>query len=375
MLRITRRYSADVDFTFSADQEALREATRAVLADHATSAYVQAMADDPRGYTESVWAEVNRSGWPALLVPVDQGGLGLGLVDAVVALEETGRIPFPGPFFSSAVLATIAARRLGATDLLEQLAAGERRGSVALEEMGHDDPVDRVRTRAHRKGAEWLLNGSKPVVLDGHTADWVIVVARTPEGLGSFLIEEPVADPVPTMDPTRKAARLELHDTPAVPIGPRGDHSAIWRRVSDDAAVGLAAELVGVAEAAMEQAAEYAKARVQFDRPIATHQVIQHKIVDMLHHLELGRVGVYYAAWASDVDDEHRARAAAVAKSAMAAAAIFVTAEDIQVHGAAGFTWENPAHFLYKRAKQNDLMLGYQGWQRQRIADFVLDGA
>ena len=370
-----RRYDPGVDFTFSADQDALRDAARAVLADHATSSYVLAMADDPRGFTDDVWGRIVESGWSGLLVPVDQGGLGLGLVDAVVVLEETGRIPLPGPFFSSAILATIAARRLGATELLEALASGEQRGSVALEEMGHGDPVDRVRTRAHRTGAEWVLNGAKPLVLDGHTADWLIVVARTPEGLGSFLIEEPVADAVPTMDPTRKAARLELHDTPAVPIGPRGDHTAIWRRVNDDGAVGLAAELVGVAEAAMEQASEYAKTRVQFDRPIATHQVIQHKIVDMLHRLELGRVGVHSAAWASDVDDEHRARSAAVAKSYMAEAAIFVTAEDIQVHGAVGFTWENPAHFLYKRAKQNDLMLGYQGWQRRRIADFVLDGA
>ena len=364
-----------MDFTFSADQDALRDAVRAVLDVHAPAAYVGAMADDSAGFTPTVWDRVVASGWPALLVPVDQGGLGLGLVDAVVVLEETGRIPFPGPFFSSAVLATLAARRLGVTELLEPLASGGRRGSVALEEMGHGDPVDRVRSSARRKGADWVVNGSKPLVLDGHTADWIIVAARTPEGLGSFLIEEPDAIEVPTLDPTRKAARLELVDTPAVPIGPRGDHSAIWRRVNDDAAVGLAAELVGVAEAAMDQATEYAKLRVQFDRPIATHQVIQHKIVDMLHLLELGRVGVHYAAWASDVDDPDRARAAAVAKAAMAEAAIFVTGENIQVHGAVGFTWENPAHFLYKRAKQNDLMLGYQGWQRQRIADFVLDPA
>jgi alkylation response protein AidB-like acyl-CoA dehydrogenase len=120
-------------------------------------------------------------------------------------------------------------------------------------------------------------------------------------------------------------------------------------------------------------ATEYSKARVQFDKPIATHQVIQHKIVDMLHKLELGRVGVHFAAWSSDVDDEHRERAAAIAKSSMAEAAVFVTAENIQVHGAVGFTWDSDAQFFYKRAKQNDTLLGYQGWQRQRIADFVLD--
>jgi alkylation response protein AidB-like acyl-CoA dehydrogenase len=214
-------------------------------------------------------------------------------------------------------------------------------------------------------------------VLDGHAADWVVVAARTPEGIGSFLLErasleEGAPEPVPTLDPTRAAARLVLADTPARPIGPAGDHTSHWHRIADDAAVGLAAELVGVAEAAMAHATEYAKVRVQFDEPLAARQVIQHKIVDMLHLLELGRVGVHYAAWASDVDAADRARAAAVAKSSMAEAAVHVTGENIQVHGAVGFTWENRAHLLFKRAKQNDLLLGYQGWQRRRVADAVL---
>jgi alkylation response protein AidB-like acyl-CoA dehydrogenase len=193
--------------------------------------------------------------------------------------------------------------------------------------------------------------------------------------MGSFLVENPAqhgAEPVPTMDPTRKAARVVFEETPAKPLGPLGDHEPIWKRVADDAAVALSAELVGVCEAALGMATDYSKARVQFDQPIATHQVIQHKIVDMLHRLELGRVGVHFAAWASDADDEQRDRAAAIAKSSMADAAVFVTAENIQVHGAVGFTWDCDAQFFYKRAKQNDVLLGYQGWQRQRIADLVI---
>jgi alkylation response protein AidB-like acyl-CoA dehydrogenase len=362
-----------MDFTFSEDQDALRASVRSFLADRSPSAYVRAMGDDERGFTDELWAELAGLGWTGILVPEEQGGLGLSLVDAVVVLEEMGRVPFPGPYFSSAIEATIAARRLGAFDLLESLADGSRRGTIALDELGHGDPVERIRTRARRKGAEWVLSGLKPLVLDGHTADWVIVAARTQEGIGSFLIESPVAEAVPVMDPTRKAARIELDETPAIPVGPIGDHQAIWRRIADDAAVGLSAELVGVCEAALEMATEYSKARVQFDKPIATHQVIQHKIVDMLHHLELGRVGVHFAAWSSDVNDEHRSRAAAIAKSSMAEGAVFVTAENIQVHGAVGFTWDSDAQFFYKRAKQNDTLLGYQGWQRQRIADLVLD--
>jgi alkylation response protein AidB-like acyl-CoA dehydrogenase len=364
-----------MDFTFSDDQDALRDAVRSFLANEAPRAYVRAMADDDRGFTDELWGRISDVGWPGLLVPEAQGGLGLGLVDMTVVMEEMGRLPFPGPFFSSAVFATLAARRLGADDLLAPLASGTLRGTVALEEQGHGDPVDRVRTRARRKGATWVLNGMKPLVLDGHTADWVIAVARTEEGIGSFLIQAPDAEAIPTLDPTRKAARLVLEDTPAEPIGPIADQTATWHRIVDDAAVMLAAELVGACDAALELAVEYAKVRVQFDRPIASFQAIRHKAVDMLHRLELSRVGTHYAAWTSDVDDPARESAAAMAKGFVGEAAVFVSSEDIQIHGGVGFTWDCDAHFYYKRAKQNDAMLGYQGFQRRRLADLVLDPA
>ena len=196
-----------MDFTFSDDQDALRGSVRSFLEREAPDQYVRAMADDERGFTDEVWDKVAELGWPGLLVPEANGGLGLGLVDMAVVMEEMGRLPFPAPFFSSAVFATLAARALGDADLLAQLASGAIRGTVALEELGHGDPVDRVHTRARRKDADWILTGHKPLVLDGHTADWAIVVARTEDGLGSFLLEAPRGEPVPTMDPTRKAAR------------------------------------------------------------------------------------------------------------------------------------------------------------------------
>lgn len=362
-----------MDFTFSADQDALRDSVRSFLERETPNRYVRDMADDERGFTDEVWDKIAALGWPALLVPEANGGLGLGLVDMVVVMEEMGRVALPGPFFSSAVLATVAVRALEADDLLTQLASGAIRGTVALEEAGHDDPVDRVRTRARRKGADWVLTGHKPLILDGHTADWAIVVARSEEGLRSFLLEAPNAEPIPTIDPTRKAARLVLEERRAVPVGPRGDQTAIWRRITDDAGVMLCGELVGATDAALALAVEYAKVRVQFDRPIAGFQAIRHKAVDMLHPLELARVGTHYAAWASDSEDPERERAAAMAKGFVAEAAVKVTADDIQIHGGVGFTWDCDAHFFYKRAKMNDGLLGYQGWQRRRLAELVLD--
>ncbi|MBL8774779.1 MAG: acyl-CoA/acyl-ACP dehydrogenase [Acidimicrobiales bacterium] len=361
-----------MEFTFSDDQEALRGAVRQFLAAESPMSYVRERWESDDGVTDEVWRQIVDLGWTGLLVPEAQGGLGLGLVDLVVVQEEMGRVPFPGPYFSSSILATLAAVRLGLTDRTAALAAGECTGTVALDEQGHGDPVDRVRTRASRKSGRWRLTGHKPIVLDGHRADWVLVAARTQEGLGTFVIERPEAELVPTWDGGRKVARLVLDDTPADPVGPDGDHTALWRRVADDANVALCAELVGGMEQANHLAVEYAKVRVQFGRPIATFQVIKHKTVDMLHRLELSRVGTHYAAWASDADEPVRAEAVAMAKGYVPEAAVFVSGECIQIHGGVGFTWDCDAHLHYRRAKQDDLLLGYQGWSRQRLADEVL---
>jgi alkylation response protein AidB-like acyl-CoA dehydrogenase len=369
-----------MDFTFSAEQDDFRQAVRTTLAAEAPPAYVRAMIEDPVGVTPELWETMARLGWLGVLVPESAGGLGLGLVDLVVLQEELGALPFPGPFLSSAVLATLAAVRLGADDLLADLASGHRRGTAAVEEPGHGAPLASVKARAvTAPGAapgEVVLEGVKPLVLDGASADWVLVVARDETGLGTFLLENPGAGPgsetVPALDVTRKVARLTLDGRTARRIGPAGDQTVLWARVLDDLTVALCAELVGTAERALHLAVEYAKVRVQFDRPIATFQVIKHKAADMLHRLELARVGTHYAAWASDAEDPEREKAAAMCKGFVSEAADFVTAECIQVHGGVGFTWDIDAHLLYRRAKQDDLLFGAQGYQRERLADLLL---
>jgi len=374
-----------VDFTFSTEQEGFRAAVRSALASEAPPAYVRAMIEDPVGVTPELWATMADLGWLGVLVPESAGGLGLGLVDVVVLQEELGKLPFPGPVVSSAVAATLAAVRLGVDDVLEDLATGRRRGTVAVEEPGHGDPLGTVRARAVRhgkgravpdpEGAEWVLEGTKPLVLDGAHADFAFVVVDDGGGLATFLLEAPAGEPVPALDVTRKLSRVVLDGRRARRVGPPGDHEALWRRILDDVNVALCAELVGTAERALELAVEYARVRVQFDRPIATFQVIKHKAADMLHHLELARVGTHYAAWASDADDPERERAAAMCKGYVAEAADAVTAECIQVHGGVGFTWDVDCHLLYRRAKQDDLLFGSPGFQRQRLADLLLGPA
>jgi alkylation response protein AidB-like acyl-CoA dehydrogenase len=359
-----------VEFTFSPEQDALRDAVRGFLRTEAPNEYVRRMAEhDDAGFTPEVWKQIVALGWTGLLVPEAQGGLGLGLVDAVVVQEEMGRALFPGPFFSSAILATLAARALGLADRLDALGAGTQRGTVAVDEAGTGDPIDRIRVHATGRATRYKLDGVKPMVLDAQTADWILVPARTREGLRTFLVERPETRPAASLDLTRKFAAIEFRETRAVPVGPPGDHAPIWRRVVDDAAVLLGAELIGVSEAANQTAIDYAQVREVFGKPLSKFQVTRHKAVDMLQKIELARVAVHYAAWASDAEAPDREVAAAMAKAYAAEAANYVTAECIQVHGGVGYTWDNDAHFYLRRAKVDDLMLGSQGYQRDRVAD------
>lgn len=345
-----------MNFTLSDEQAELASTVRRVLTDNPSPA----------------WGELVDLGWVGLLVPEAHGGAGMGLLEMMVVLEEMGRVPTSGPFLSSAVLATMAATRLGLDDRLASLASGVTRGTVAIDEDGHGDAVARIRTRASRKSGAWLLTGTKSVVLDGAGADWVLVAARTQHGIGTFVIEAPDCEEIPTLDVTRSVSRLVLASTPATPVGPDRDQSAIWNRIVDDGAIALSAESLGAMQAAFDLAIAYAKVRVQFGRPIATFQATKHKAAEMLEQIELSRVGVHYAAWTSDVDDPARAEAAAMTKSFTGRAANAVTGEGIQIHGGVGFTWECDAHRYYRRAKANDLLLGYHGVWRRKVGDSYL---
>jgi alkylation response protein AidB-like acyl-CoA dehydrogenase len=364
-----------VDFTYDAEQLALQEVARAALARACAPVQVRELAEQPEGVTPALWQALVELGWTGLLVPVEHGGAGTGLLETCIVAEEMGRLPLPGPFYSCAVLATLAARALGESELLEPLAAGVQRGTVALGEQGHGDPLATVRTRARRRNAGWVVSGDKPVVIDGHTADWAIVVARSEEGVRSFLLEDPAGTLVPSLDPTRKLARLVLDERPVRPLGPGGNQTALWRRVQDDAAIVLAAETVGAADRALQEATGYTSERVVFDHPVATYQTVRHRLVDMFQQVEMARAGVQYASWASDTEAPDREEAAAMATSYAAEAGIRVTGDNIQLHGGVGFTWANDAHFLFKRVKQNDVLSGGIAPARQRLASLLINPA
>jgi alkylation response protein AidB-like acyl-CoA dehydrogenase len=372
-----------VDFTYDDEQLALQEVARTALERECSPQLLRELAEDPAGTTPALWSTLVDLGWTSLLVPAELGGTGAGLLETCIVLEQMGRLPLPGPFFSSAVAATLAARSLGETELLADLGAGTRRGTIALGEQGHGDPLSTVRTRARRKAAQWVLSGEKPFVMDGHTADWVIVVARSEEGVRSYLLEAPAGagatgatvELVPSLDPTRKLARLLLDEAPVVPLGPPGNQAHLWRRVQDDIAIGFAAETVGAADRALAEAIAYTSERIVFDKPVATYQSIRHRLVEMFQQVEMARAGFQFAAWASDTEASEREQATAMAASYAAEAGVHVTGEDIQMHGGVGFTWANDAHFLFKRVKQNEVLSGGAGAQLHRLASMFIESA
>ncbi|HME66128.1 MAG TPA: acyl-CoA dehydrogenase family protein, partial [Streptosporangiaceae bacterium] len=172
----------------------------------------------------------------------------------------------------------------------------------------------------------------------------------------------------PTMDQTRKQARLEFVDTPAWLIGTDGGAEQGLSKTLDLAAVALAAEQVGGAQRVLDASVEYAKTRIQFGRPIGSFQAIKHKCADMLLEVESAKSAAYYAAWAAAEDSDELPVVASLAKSYCSEAYFHSAAENIQIHGGIGFTWEHDAHLYLKRAKASELFLGDASYHRERLA-------
>jgi alkylation response protein AidB-like acyl-CoA dehydrogenase len=339
-----------MDFEFSEEQEALRTTVRRFLAEQAPiQPYVRDLYGDARGTTDAVWKGLAELGATGLLVPTEHGGAGMGMVDMGVVLEELGRAVHPGPFLSTAVAAVSALTGTGGdAELLASIADGSTVATVALVE---DDGRDWRRVATTFAGG--ALTGTKTFVPDAAAADVVLVTASHGSGLGLFAVDAGasglVVEQSASIDGTRSQATVRLTDTPARRMG-EGDATAVVAEVVDRVLVGLAIDGVGAAQAALDLAVEYAKERVQFDRPIGSFQAIQHLCSDMLQALELGRAGAYYALWACDAADAaERHRAAVMAKAFTCDAFPRIGASAIQVFGGVGFTWEHDVHLFYKR--------------------------
>jgi alkylation response protein AidB-like acyl-CoA dehydrogenase len=369
-----------MNFALSSEQIEWKRAARRFLSANCASGQVRAAMTGKTGFDGAAWEKARALGWTALVVPAEHGGAGLGWTDLVATAEETGRALACLPFFSTVCLATNAL--LAAADEAQRaahlppIASGEVLAALAFAEDPGADLLT-VATVAHDDPAGYRLCGSKRYVVDGDTADLLLVTARTPgtsgpDGIALFVVDARAAGVettrLPTMDLTRPQSAVTLRDVRVGPAAKMGNARSL-RRALDRAAVALAAESLGGAERCLEMATEYAKARVQFGRPIGSFQAIKHKLADMLVAVETARSAAYYAACVADSgDDAELGAAAPLAKSYCTEAFFHCAAESVQIHGGIGFTWEHDAHLFLKRARGSLALLGAPSGDRERIA-------
>ena len=226
---------------------------------------------------------------------------------------------------------------------------------------------------AELRGTQWVLRGRRWFVLDGATADVVLVAATTRVGPSLFAVRRDASGltstPLETLDMTRRLANLEFDDLPGTLIGADGAGDAAMRAARTAVLAGLAAEQVGGARRAMEMSVEYAKVREQFGRPIGSFQAIKHKCADMLLEVESSTSAAYAAGQAIDDRSDETALLASLAKAYCSEAFYHVAAENIQVHGGIGFTWEHPAHLYFRRAKSTEMLFGNPMHHRERVLE------
>ncbi|MFJ5307231.1 acyl-CoA dehydrogenase family protein [Streptomyces sp. NPDC088350] len=363
--------------TFTEEQEQLRTTLRRFLTEKAPSAAVRRAMDSDEGHDPRLWRQMaDQLGLHGIALPEEYGGFGGGAVELGIVLEETGRVLLPSPYFATVALAgqALAASNDEAAKArwLPAIADGSMTATLALAEATGSWRLADIETSA---GNGTAVSGTKMFVVDGHTADLVLVVARTDTGPGLFAVDGAAPGVtrtrLETLDPTRRLARIDLDSAPAQRVGPDGDASAYLRTVLDLVAVALAAEQVGGAQACLDAAVEYAKVRVQFGRPIGSFQAVKHKCADMLVAVEGARSAAYHATAVAAEGSSELPVSAASAASCCADAFTHAAKQNIQIHGGIGYTWEHDAHLYLKRAKSSEQLFGGPATHRARLADLV----
>jgi alkylation response protein AidB-like acyl-CoA dehydrogenase len=376
-----------MNFGLTEEQEMLHESARRFLQAECTTGLVRRMMTDETAHAPGLWQRIVELGWTGLLVPENLGGLGGSFVDLMVVLEEMGRALVPGPFFAT-VCCGLPALLAGASpaqrsELLPRVARGELLLALAVAEADGRFDAGGVTLAARPADRGFALRGEKWFVLDAQVADLLVVAARTggtgEAGIGCFLVDAHApgvtVTPLRTVDRTRRACRVVLDDVLVARAAVLGGPDVGWpivRRALEVGMAGLAAEMVGTAQEALDRSVAWAKERVQFGRPVGAFQAIKHKCVDMMVAVENARSLAYYAAWAVSEDVPEAARAVAMAKAYASDMVRQVTSEAIQVHGGIGFTWEHDMHLFHRRALAQEATFGSAPVHREVVARALL---
>jgi alkylation response protein AidB-like acyl-CoA dehydrogenase len=374
-----------MDFRLSEEQEELCAMARSFLEEHSGPEQIRSAMETDLGYDPDTWKLIaTELCWPCIHIPEAYGGLGLTHVDLMLLLEATGESLLCAPFFSTVALGANAILELGSDEqkaaLLPGIAEGSTTATLAFAERAGSWDAEGVQATATAEGDGFVLSGEKCWVVDGHSADLIVVVARTPgtggeDGLAAFVVSGDAAGlsrkGLPTMDQTRRLAEIRLEGVRVSADACLGEPGVAWpglRRTLDLAAIALAAEQVGGAQRCLDMAVAYAKEREQFGRPIGSFQALKHKCADMMIAVESARSAVYYAACIAVDGSDDLTTNASLAKAWCSDSYFQVAADNIQIHGGVGFTWEYDPHLHFKRARASESWLGDPAFHRERVA-------
>jgi alkylation response protein AidB-like acyl-CoA dehydrogenase len=330
-----------MDFDFNDEQREIKSTAHEFIASRFKPEKVRELAESESPYDDGLWKEMCDLGWPGIAIAEEHGGQGLGVVELVILQEELGYGLAPSPMISNAAAGAVI-ERAGSDEQkntwLPGIASGEQRGAAAF--TAEEEPVVGA-----AQGAA------------------VLVLSAPPDGARILAGDDVSLERLDLIDTTRAYFRASADGGDELP----GDVTAAY----DVPVVALAAELVGVAQRALDMAVDYAKERQQFERPIGAYQAVSHRLADMLWEVEEARSLTYYAAWTADAQPESLPLAASMAKARASDAANAVTHNAIQVFGGIGFTWEHDIHFFLKRARVSAPLLGTPRQHRERVAELA----
>ena len=363
------------------DQTVLQDTIRDFVAEHAPVSHMRALrdADDRTGFSRDLWKQFAEMGFTGILIGEDQGGLGLGHVEAGVVLEEIGRNLSPSPFLSTAVAAVEALKGTGQAERwFPGIIAGDTVAALAIDESAKHR--DTVAMKAERSGNGFKLTGAKRFVTHGHTADLIIVAARTAgsdddaDGITLFAVPKDAAGLTANAErlaDASLAARLEFEgvevDADAV-IGEVDAGRSPLDRLLRAGRTGASAELLGVGGGAMDMTIGYMKERKQFGTLIGSFQALQHRAAHLYSEMEVARAAVLKAQQLLDQGSDRADEAVSVAKAMTALATTLSVQEGIQMHGGIGMTDEYDIGFYMKRARVLAEMFGDANFHADRLA-------
>ena len=367
------------------EQSMLRDSARGLISDKAPVLHLRQLRDsrDATGFSRELWRSFAEMGFSGLLVPEDFGGSGLGCVEAGVVMEEIGRTLMPSPFLSTAVLAASALSRGGSaaqkSEHLPKIASGSLLAALAVDEGAKHRPV-RTKMQAVRSGNGFRLNGAKAFVVDGHTADLLIVAARTAgspgerDGLTLFLVD-PKSKGIETertaMVDSHNAARIVFDNVEVNADGVLGEvdqGGALLEGILNIGRGAVASEMIGVSEEVFGRTVGYLKERKQFGRLIGEFQALQHRAAHLYVEIEITRAAVLKALQTLDGDFENAGAAVAVAKARAGSTATLAVQEGVQMHGGMGMTDQFDIGFFMKRARVCQELFGDSNFHADQLA-------